>query len=41
MPSYIFEMLIIGSNMGIIKAVKSINKYAGNKKKVIDLMKNE
>lgn len=37
-PSHIAEMLIIGSNMGVIDAVKNIKRYTGAEKKIIDLM---
>ena len=37
-PSHIAEMLIIGSNMGVIDAVKNIKKYAGAEQKILDLM---
>jgi hypothetical protein len=37
-PSHISEMLIIGSNMGVIDAVKNIKKYTGAEKKITDLM---
>ena len=37
--SHIAEMLIIGSNMGIIDAVKNLNKYRGEAEKdIVDLM---
>jgi len=36
--SHISEMLIIGSNMGVIDAVKNLKKYAGAEKDIIDLM---
>lgn len=36
--SHIAEMLIIGSNMGIIDAVKNLKKYKGVEKEVTDLM---
>ncbi|MEA4988323.1 MAG: hypothetical protein VB095_09705 [Anaerovorax sp.] len=38
-PSHIAEMLIIGSNMGVIDAIKNIRKYAGAEKEALDLMK--
>lgn len=37
--SHIAEMLIIGSNMGVIDAVKNIKKYQGADQEIIDLMK--
>lgn len=37
--SHIAEMLIIGSNMGVIDAIKKIDEYKGSaEKEVIDLM---
>lgn len=36
--SHIAEMLIIGSNMGVINAVKNIKKYNGAEKDIISLM---
>lgn len=36
--SHISEMLIIGSNMGVIDAVKNIKKYKGAEKKIVNLM---
>lgn len=38
-PSHIAEMMIIGSNMGIIDAVKNINHYADAESDLISLMK--
>ncbi|MEG1835160.1 MAG: hypothetical protein RR239_04630 [Oscillospiraceae bacterium] len=35
----IAEMMIIGSNMGIINAIKNIRKYSNAEKDIIDLMK--
>lgn len=37
--SHISEMLIIGSNMGIIDAVKKIKEYQGAEADILDLMK--
>lgn len=37
-PSHISEMLIIGSNMGIINAVKNLKKYKGAEAKIKSLM---
>lgn len=37
-PSHIAEMLMIGSNMGVIDAVKNIKKYYDADKEVINLM---
>jgi len=38
--SHIAEMLILGSNMGIIDAIRNIKKYQGEAEKdIIDLMK--
>jgi hypothetical protein len=36
--SHIAEMLIIGSNMGIINAVKNIKKYQGAQTNIVSLM---
>ena len=36
--SHISEMLIIGSNMGVIDAVKNIHKYLEAKKDIVKLM---
>lgn len=36
--SHIAEMMIIGSNMGIIDAVKNIKKYIGAEKNIVKLM---
>ncbi|NLY88595.1 MAG: hypothetical protein GX085_03105 [Firmicutes bacterium] len=38
--SHIAEMLIIGSNMGIINAVKNLKKYKGAEPKVKSLMES-
>ncbi|MEG0546723.1 MAG: hypothetical protein RR552_06000 [Oscillospiraceae bacterium] len=35
----IAEMMIIGSNMGIINAIKNIRKYSNAEKDIVDLMK--
>jgi hypothetical protein len=37
-PSHIAEMLIIGSNMGVINAVKNLKKYKEAKPEIIRLM---
>ena len=37
-PSHISEMLIIGSNMGVINAVKNLKKYKGAESKIKSLM---
>ena len=37
-PSHVAEMLIIGSNMGVIDAIKNINKYQEAEQKIISLM---
>ena len=37
-PSHISEMLIIGSNMGVIDAIKNIKKYQGAEREIVDLM---
>lgn len=37
-PSHIAEMLIIGSNMGIINAVKNLKKYKNAEPDIISLM---
>lgn len=37
--SHIAEMLIIGSNMGIIDAIKNIRKYNDAEKDILNLMK--
>lgn len=37
--SHISEMLIIGSNMGVINAIKNINKYMDAEKDILQLMK--
>lgn len=37
--SHIAEMLIIGSSMGIINAIRSIKKYKDAEKDILDLMK--
>lgn len=37
-PSHISEMLIIGSNMGIIDAIKNLKKYKGAEQDIINLM---
>lgn len=37
-PSHIAEMLIVGSNMGIIDATKNLRKYKDAKEEIIELM---
>lgn len=37
-PSHISEMLIIGSNMGVIDAIKNIKKYQGAEREILELM---
>ncbi|MCK9480056.1 MAG: hypothetical protein M0R40_11255 [Firmicutes bacterium] len=37
-PSHIAEMLIIGSNMGVINAVKNLKKYPHAEDSIINLM---
>lgn len=37
-PSHIAEMLILGSNMGVINAVKNIKKYKDADPEILDLM---
>lgn len=37
-PSHISEMLIIGSNMGVINAVKNIKKYKDAEPNILSLM---
>jgi len=37
-PSHIAEMLIIGSNMGVIDAIKNLKKYEHAEKSIIVLM---
>lgn len=37
--SHVSEMLIIGSNMGIIDAIKNINKYKDGEEEIVVLMK--
>ncbi len=38
-PSHISEMLIIGSNMGVIDAVKNLKKYSNAESDILALMK--
>jgi len=38
-PSYISEMLMVGSNMGIINAVKNLKRYQGAEPNIVSLMK--
>ena len=38
-PSHISEMLIIGSNMGVIDAIKNIKKYHDAEPHILELMK--
>jgi len=37
-PSHISEMLMIGSNMGVINAVKNLKKYQGAEPGILRLM---
>lgn len=37
-PSHISEMLIIGSNMGVVNAVKNLKKYKDAEKDILGLM---
>ena len=37
-PAHISEMLMVGSNMGIINAVKNLKKYQGAQQNSLDLM---
>ncbi|MEL7610793.1 MAG: hypothetical protein AAGU74_14975 [Bacillota bacterium] len=37
-PEHISEMMIIGSNMGVINAVKNIKKYSGAERDILELM---
>jgi len=37
-PSHISEMLIIGSNMGVINAVKNLKKYESAEPNIVSLM---
>ena len=37
-PSHVAEMLVIGSNMGVIDAIKNIRKYQEAEQKIISLM---
>lgn len=37
-PSHVSEMLIIGSNMGVIDAVKNIKRYQGAEPDIVELM---
>lgn len=37
-PAHIAEMLIIGSNMGILNAVKNLKKYNNAEPSIVDLM---
>ncbi len=39
-PSHIAEMLIIGSNMGVLDATKNLKKYKEADKKIIGLMED-
>ena len=38
-PSHIAEMLILGSNMGILDAIKNLNKYQDAEEDIRNLMK--
>lgn len=37
--SHVAEMLILGSNMGIIDAIKNVNKYQSAERKIVNIMK--
>ena len=37
-PSHIAEMLIIGSNMGVINAIRNIRKYNDAEPQIVGLM---
>lgn len=37
-PSHLSEMLITGSNMGVIDAIKNIRKYSGAESSILNLM---
>ena len=37
-PSHISQMLIVGSNMGVINAVKNLKKYQNAEPKIVKLM---
>lgn len=37
--SHIAEMMIIGSNMGVVDAIKNLRKYSNAEKNIIQLMK--
>lgn len=37
-PSHIAEMLLVGSNMGIINAIKNIKKYSNAEPHILELM---
>lgn len=39
-PSHISEMMIIGSNMGIIDSIKKQHQYKNAEKNILDLMSN-
>lgn len=39
-PSHLAEMLIIGSNMGVIDAIKNIRKYSGAESSILNLMED-
>ncbi|MEG0570301.1 MAG: hypothetical protein RR497_01510 [Oscillospiraceae bacterium] len=38
-PSHIAQMMIIGSNMGVIDAIKNIRKYSNAEQNILSLMK--
>ncbi len=38
-PAHISEMLMVGSNMGIINAVKNLKRYQGAEPNIVSLMK--
>lgn len=37
-PSHLAEMMIIGSNMGIVDAIKNMRKYKDGEKNILELM---
>lgn len=37
-PSHIAEMLVLGSNMGIVDAIKNMRKYKDAEKDILSLM---
>lgn len=36
---HIAEMMVLGSNMGVINAIKNVGKYSDAEKDILDLMK--